>query len=160
MTIDLAGRFDRVQIIKELASQGVYKGVFRTVLLRMEGTLHTGGSVLCARLVDWTKRRKCPERKNTSLLPPSTTYHLKCNLYCSFPFICCEIQMSVSSVFPRFLPGAYYMCSYCMCGCIHFCDIHERYLTSFVYSYCICGILLKYMLNIFNLAYYMHSYYI
>lgn len=80
--------------------------------------------------------------------------------YSLFPFICSEIQVSVSSVFPRFLPGAYFMCSYCICGCIHFCDIYERYLTSFVYSYHICDILFKYMLNIFNLAYYMHLYYI
>lgn len=80
MTINFAGQLDRVKIIKELVSQGVYKGVFRMVRLRMEGTLHAGGRILCAGAVDWTKRRECPERKSTSLLPWSTIFHLKCHI--------------------------------------------------------------------------------
>lgn len=52
MTINLADQLDRVKVIKELASQGVYEGVFRTVRLRMEGTLYTGGSILCAGVVE------------------------------------------------------------------------------------------------------------
>lgn len=80
MTINLAGQLDRVKIIKALASQGVYKGVFRKVRLRMEGTLPPGGSVPCAGAVDWTKRREYPERKSASLLPWSTIFHLKCHI--------------------------------------------------------------------------------
>lgn len=81
MTINLADQLDRVKVIKELASQGVYEGVFRTVRLRMEGTLYTGGSILCAGVVEWIKRRECPERKRTSLLPQSTISHLKCHYF-------------------------------------------------------------------------------